>query len=174
MRRMALTIGILAAAACGPADTETADETVVQDAAEQPGEEIAAASPVGLFGVDTLEAGGAYLTDAGGRALYTLEGEDDPGACVDACAEAWPPYTRTAADDLAPSLRNVGLQADLLGSVDREDGSSQVTYGGHPLYFYARDTEPGQTTGQDVTDEWGEWYLVQPSGELQEGEGGGE
>lgn len=166
MRKLTIACVALALLACEPADTETDAEAASEVAVSEETEAAAAASPVGVLGVDTVSAGGEYLTDAGGRALYTLEDEDDPDACVDACAAAWPPYTRTATDELAPTLANVGLQPELLGSVERPDGTSQVTYDGHPLYFYAQDRAPGETRGHDVTDQWGEWYLVQPSGEL--------
>ena len=164
MRKLTIACLTLAFLGCEPADTETDAGAATEEPSQA--EEAAIESPVGVLGVDTLSAGGAYLTDAGGRALYALEDEDDADACVDACAEAWPPYTRLATEDLAPTLRNVGLQPDLLGSVERPDGTSQVTYDGHPLYFYAQDRAPGETKGHDLTDEWGEWYLVQPSGEL--------
>ena len=168
MRKLAMILALATLAGCESSDVDSNAEA--SGAAEVPiteqGEEIAAESPVGLLGVDTLPAGGAFLTDAAGRALYTLEDEDEPSACVDACATAWPPYTRTATEELAPSVLGVGLDPELIGSVQRPDGTEQVTYDGQPLYFYARDTAPGQAAGHDVTDEWGEWYLVQPSGEL--------
>ena len=74
---------------------------------------------------------------------------------------------RSACRELAATVSTVFLEPELVGSVQRHDGTAQVTYDGSPLY-YARDSGPGQTTGQDVTDQWGEWYLVQPSGERQE------
>lgn len=46
----------------------------------------------------------------------------------------------------------------------------QITYNGHPLYYYVRNLGPGQTTGQDVTDAWSEWYLVTPGGKPLERE----
>jgi predicted lipoprotein with Yx(FWY)xxD motif len=56
----------------------------------------------------------------------------------------------------------------LLGTIQRRDGSTQVTYGGHPLYYYSKDQGRGDVTGQDVTDERGEWYLVSPAGQAVE------
>jgi predicted lipoprotein with Yx(FWY)xxD motif len=57
------------------------------------------------------------------------------------------------------------LDASLLGTITRDDGSTQATYNGWPLYLYAGDTAPGDTTGQGITDEYGLWYLIGPDGE---------
>lgn len=110
---------------------------------------------------------GRYLTDAQGRALYLLE--QDPAMasiCYDACAEAWPPY-RSEGMPVAAA----GADASLLDRIQRRDGTWQVTYGGNPLYYYARDAGPGSLEGYDVQDAWGEWYLVGPDGEAIEHEG---
>lgn len=115
--------------------------------------------------VDSLD-GMAYLTDAGGRALYVLEGEPaDSSTCYDACAEAWPPFLAGQGD---PEAEAAGVRSELVGTLARRGGERQVTYAGHALYYYREDAGPGQATGQDVTDQWGEWYLLQPSGELLE------
>lgn len=104
-----------------------------------------------------------YLADNAGSALYTLEGSDEPGACTDACQEAWPPLL--VVGDAMPTV-GPQLQAGMAGTVPREDGAVQVTYNGHPLYRYAADTGAGRVAGHDVQDQWGEWYLVGPDGEL--------
>jgi predicted lipoprotein with Yx(FWY)xxD motif len=62
----------------------------------------------------------------------------------------------------APQATN-GVQADLLGTVARDDGSAQVTYGGHPLYFYAHEG-PGQVLCHDVVENGGRWLVVTPEG----------
>lgn len=117
---------------------------------------------------------GAYVADSEGRALYVREG--DPATlppCTDyPCMAMWPPLVLA---DPAPELAGAGIQRDLVGTTERAAGATQVTYGGKPLYYYGKDTGPGQATGHDVTDEWGEWYLVQPSGEMlhHAEEGGG-
>lgn len=100
---------------------------------------------------------GDHLVDGDGRTLYLFT-TDDQGAstCVDGCAENWPPLL--AAGDVTVAE---DLDASLVGSVERSDGSSQVTYGGWPLYTFVRDTEPGATTGQGVNDVW---YVVGTDG----------
>jgi predicted lipoprotein with Yx(FWY)xxD motif len=57
-----------------------------------------------------------------------------------------------------------GVDADLLGTTRRRDGRRQVTYNGHPLYYYVTDTKPGQITCQDVTEFGGTWLVVDPAG----------
>lgn len=112
--------------------------------------------------------GRAYLTDGRGIALYLLE-SDPAGSstCEDACAGEWPPFLARAGE---PRVEGAGLQPDLVATIERTDGTRQVTYGGHALYHYHDDTAPGDTQGQDVHDEWGEWYLVTPAGEALEPE----
>lgn len=115
-------------------------------------------------------ASGSYLADNTHRTLYLLEGDTDGRKCSDACLAAWPPLLAMQG---APMTTAPNLQADLLGTVQRADGTRQVTYNGHPLYHYAQDSGPGTTAGHDVDDQWGEWYLVTPTGDaLGEGEGG--
>ncbi len=59
----------------------------------------------------------------------------------------------------------------MLATIQRRDGQVQVTYGGWPLYYWMEDAQPGDTTGQDIEDAGGEWYLVTPSGEKVHAEG---
>jgi predicted lipoprotein with Yx(FWY)xxD motif len=105
-----------------------------------------------------------HLVDGSGRTLYLFEA--DSGAtstCSGACASAWPPVT-TNGDPAATGAAKGGM----LGTSARDDGSTQVTYAGHPLYRYAGDSAPGDTNGAG-SDEFGaEWYPVAPSGEAVE------
>jgi predicted lipoprotein with Yx(FWY)xxD motif len=98
---------------------------------------------------------GSFLTDAEGNTLYLFTPDSTPGesTCYDDCAEAWPP--------LAPA-EGMTLPAGVPGeltTIERTDGTQQVTYNEIPLYYYAKDDEPGDTTGQDVGDVW---YIVTP------------
>lgn len=112
---------------------------------------------------------GAYLTDGEGRALYLFtadaRGSGDAQAevaCAGECLDAWPPLVTTGEPQAG-----AGADAALLGTTDRE-GTTVVTYSGWPLYAFAGDQGPGQTTGQDVESFGGEWYLVTPAGEKVE------
>ena len=79
--------------------------------------------------------------------------------CSGACAGAWPPVTAmgkvTAAD---------GAKAADLGTITRPDGSKQVTYDGHALYYFAGDSGPGQANGQGSDSFGAKWWLVAPAG----------
>lgn len=106
---------------------------------------------------------GDYLVDGEGRTLYmfTADTQGESSACYDDCAQAWPPLL-TSGD---PAAEAPGLNEDMLGTIERRDGSMQVTYNGWPLYYFQQDTGPGQVAGQDVAGSGGEWYLVSPEGE---------
>lgn len=114
---------------------------------------------------------GTYLTTAEGRALYLLE-EDPRGSstCHEMCAAIWPPFL---ASQGAPIAVDSAVRTNLLGTIQRQGGGSQVSYNGHALYLYLGDAGPGQgqTRGQHVEDSWGEWYLVRPTGQNVESEG---
>ena len=167
---VALAVGT---SACDAGDTEQETDTIPAEENTPAAAVTPAPDGTPSLQVATLPGGGEYLTGAEGRALYMIEGNDDPTACVDACATAWPPFTVDPGQAPTAASTSEGsgtVQAGLIATVQRPDGSQQVTYNGHPLYYYARDAQAGQVTGQDVTDEWGEWYLVAPSGEEQEAE----
>ena len=103
---------------------------------------------------------GTYLVDGLGRAVYILEGERPPGGvqrCVGQCLTIWPPLH-------GPPVPGAGINPALLASVPMH-AAPHVTYAGWPLYYYHRDRVPGDTTGQHVTDTWGTWHLLSPSGE---------
>jgi len=109
--------------------------------------------------VTTVAAGtGRVLADVDGRALY-LYTADAGGAstCTAVCASAWPPATTSG----TPRAGD-GVTASLLGTTSRPDGTSQITYGGHPLYYYAGDDGPGTAAGQGAG---GAWFTVAPSGD---------
>lgn len=93
---------------------------------------------------------GTVLVDSQGMSLY-LFSPDNQGesTCYDACADNWPALVVDG--DITVGE---GLDASLVGTVTRTDGSTQVTYGGWPLYYFARDSKPGDTNGQGVSDVW--------------------
>jgi predicted lipoprotein with Yx(FWY)xxD motif len=108
---------------------------------------------VGLSSSDDL---GDFLVSPDGMTLYMFTNDEEGVSnCTDQCAENWPPYTVRATDRLAVAE---GIEGEL-GTIDRGDGVLQVTYNGMPLYFYAEDAAPGDTTGQEVGDVW---FVVNP------------
>lgn len=108
--------------------------------------------------VEASQQFGEYLADSEGRPLYVYE-QDNPGesTCYDACAEAWPPLT---ADQGMPLAEDPNIREDMLDTIERDDGTTQVTYDGQPLYYYAED-QAGEPQGQDVE---GQWYLASVDG----------
>jgi predicted lipoprotein with Yx(FWY)xxD motif len=110
---------------------------------------------------------GTFLVDSSGRSLYLFEADkSSTSTCNGACAAAWPPLTTTG----APTA-GTGVKANLLGTSKRDDGKMEVTYNGHPLYYFANDTAPGDLKGQGVDAFGAEWYAVSPEGKTAEGEG---
>ncbi len=104
---------------------------------------------------------GRYLTDRQKRSLY-LFSQDEPGnasTCVDECLNTWPPYTVRGDLQLGE-----GIDSSKLDTIEREDGSRQVTYDGWPLYYFSGDNQPTDALGQDVKHLGGKWFLVSPQG----------
>jgi predicted lipoprotein with Yx(FWY)xxD motif len=102
---------------------------------------------------------GEMLFDADDQAIYIFE-NDEPGKsnCYGECAEAWPPVT-TDGEPVAGE----GVEESLLGTTERDDGTTQVTYDGQPLYFYAHEA-PGEVRCHNVDLNGGFWWVVGPDG----------
>ncbi len=99
---------------------------------------------------------------AGPKKLTVYMFEGDKGAsssCAGACASVWPPVTTSG----APAADGAANSADL-GTITRSDGTTQVTYKGHPLYFFARDKDSGDAYGEGVNGFGADWYVIAPSG----------
>jgi predicted lipoprotein with Yx(FWY)xxD motif len=102
---------------------------------------------------------GVMLFDDRGQAIYLFDRErTSTPDCYDECAAAWPPVVT----DGAPQAGGAADPA-LLGTTQRTDGAVQVTYAGHPLYFYANEG-PGEVLCHDVFLNDGWWYVVTPEG----------
>jgi predicted lipoprotein with Yx(FWY)xxD motif len=105
--------------------------------------------------------GKSFLTDSAGRALYLWTPDTKTKSmCSGACASAWPPLTVKG----APTA-GTGATANDLGTINRSDGTKQVTYAGHPLYYFAGDKAAGQTNGEGSNGFGAPWYLVAPAGQ---------
>ena len=123
------------------------------------------ASPSGASGGASVALAssklGEILVDGRGRTLYLFQGDTGRAStCSGACASAWPPLTT-----ISQPIAGPGVSASKLGTTKRRDGTSEITYNGHPLYTYAGDSAPGQTTGQGSDGFGAEWYVLSAAGD---------
>jgi predicted lipoprotein with Yx(FWY)xxD motif len=162
----AATVGIaLIAAACGDSASGTPNSSGPYGSAAptSPPKAAAGAAKVAVANSPL----GRILVDGPGRTLYLLEKDTGTAStCDGACASSWPPFT-TKGNPLAAD----GVSAGKLGTTQRTDGKTEVTYNGHPLYYYAGDTKPGDTTGQGLDSFGAEWDVLSPAGEKIETSG---
>jgi predicted lipoprotein with Yx(FWY)xxD motif len=102
---------------------------------------------------------GRILFNAGSQAIYMFDIETSKKPqCYGACAKAWPPVYAKGKPRLGP-----GLKRSLLGTTRRSDGRGQITYGGHPLYYYAHEG-PDQVLCHNVVEFGGTWLALRRSG----------
>jgi predicted lipoprotein with Yx(FWY)xxD motif len=103
---------------------------------------------------------GMALVDEEGKALYLWEADKDgKSTCTGPCAAAWPPVTTSG-----PPQAGSGIDKSLLGTVKRDDGTEQVTYSGHPLYYFVGDTAAGMAKGQGSKAFGASWYVLNAKG----------
>ena len=103
---------------------------------------------------------GTVLGDARGRTLYLFEADPKAkSACYGQCAAVWPPFLTNGAP-----LEVGAAKQGLLSTAKRKDGTLQVVYAGHPLYFFSGDTRSGQTKGEGIVHFGGSWYAVGAAG----------
>lgn len=150
--RLAMVAGgvVILAAACSSGSSSSTPVSASSAAAASGGTVITTAT----------SSAGTFLTDGSGRAVYLwAKDTGDASMCTGACAGGWPPVTTTG----APTASGSAVASDL-GTITRSDGTKQVTYDGHPLYYYAGDTGPGMASGQGSDAFGAKWWLVSPSG----------
>lgn len=136
-----------------PAESEEAESETEKKAPELTDEEL-----TNELIAKELPRMGEVVTDEKGWVLYRFDKDTPKPAvsnCAGKCAELWPP----ALTDGDPELD--GVSSDLVGTVQRADGTRQLTIGGWPVYRYAKDQKPGQWKGQAVGNTW---YVVAPDG----------
>ena len=103
---------------------------------------------------------GTILVDSKGNTLYVfLQDTGDTSTCTGDCAASWPALI---AKGEVKAGGGGDVDESLLGTSARDDGTLQVTYNGHPLYYFAGDEAPGDTNGQAIGDIW---FVVSPAGD---------
>ena len=103
---------------------------------------------------------GKILVDGNGRTVYLFVADTGTAStCYTSCATIWPPVLTAGAPKAG-----AGAQGSLLGTTARTDGTTEVTYAGHPLYYFIKDKKPGDTTGQGVNGFGALWWVLSPSG----------
>lgn len=112
------------------------------------------------FQIGTGSTGaGQALVGPSGDTLYTFAKDTSTtSACTGGCASLWPPLLLPPGEHATEASGVTGT----LGTITRSDGSTQITYDGHPLYYYSTDTKPGDANGQGVG---GVWFIATPSGQ---------
>ena len=161
----------LLVSACAPAATATAMPAATQAPAATTSSggsnaSMPAATPTAASAMSgaaaTVNVGknskySAFLVDGKGMTLYLFT-KDSPGTstCTGNCEKSWPPLLTTG-----KPVAGSGVDMSKFGTVTRADGTTQVTYNGWPLYYYAKDQQPGDTNGDGVGSVW---YLITPDG----------
>jgi predicted lipoprotein with Yx(FWY)xxD motif len=167
-RGVLLAPAVLAAvlvAGCGSSSSSSsttaaaaASSTTTQSTSASASASAAGGSTV-LIGTKQAKKLGKIL-DAGPKHMTVYLFEADKGgksACSGACAHAWPPVTGSA-------KAVAGAHSPELGTTTRSDGTTQVTYKGHPLYYFIKDKDDGDAYGQGVKAFGAKWYVLKPNG----------
>ena len=172
-RVLVLIVVLVLIAGCGD-DPDAAPDTAPPTATEAMADRDDGGSSTGGDGGSTTGGGrpegtkvvlgdsefGEMLYDAGDQAIYVFERDrSEESSCYGECAAAWPPVLTTGMP-----VAGDGVDESLLGTTERRDGSTQLTYGGRPLYFYAHE-EPGEVRCHNVDLNGGLWWVVGADGE---------
>jgi predicted lipoprotein with Yx(FWY)xxD motif len=148
----AVAAAALLGAACGGSSPSTA----VASPSPSPAASPAAAATIA---VATTKLG-QILVDGNGMTVYLFVADTGTtSTCYTSCAALWPPVLTTGAPQAG-----TGADASLLGTTTRTDGKVEVTYAGHPLYYFVQDKVAGDTTGQGVNSFGALWWVVSPAG----------
>jgi predicted lipoprotein with Yx(FWY)xxD motif len=154
-------LGVLVATACSSGAAGGYQKSATPEGSASAPASGAPVNTAGLAGITTAQnALGTILTDTRGRAVYLFEADKGPtSTCTGGCVQAWPPLTTKGAP-----IAGAGVNAALLATSPRPDGTMQLTYNGHPLYYYDDDHGPGTTAGQGESSFGANWYLLTPAG----------
>ena len=157
----ALSAAVVVAACSSGASSSAAAPAAPAAAPAGGSSSSAGASSSGGTVITTAKSsGGTVLASSSGRAVYLwAKDTGDMSNCNGACAGAWPPVTTTGT-----ATASGGAVASDIGTITRSDGTKQVTYDGHPLYYFSGDSGPGMASGQGSDAFGAKWWLVTPAG----------
>jgi len=144
-----LAAAVLAVAACASSSSSTSS-------AAPSGTPAAGASSASTV-LEMSVGGTEVLTNSAGFTLYWFAPDTSTTSkCTGSCATYWPPLK-------GPATEGSGVTGTL-GTITRSDGTTQVTYDGHPLYTYVGDSAPGQDGGNNLNLNGGLWHIVVVTG----------
>jgi predicted lipoprotein with Yx(FWY)xxD motif len=147
-------VATLLLAACGSSSSSTASPSPSANPSPSP------AAAGATIAVATNSRLGQILVDGKGITVYLFVKDTSPtSTCYTSCAQIWPPVLTSGTPQAG-----TGASASLLGTTMRTDGTVEVTYAGHPLYYFVQDKQPGDATGQGVDGFGGLWWVLTPSG----------
>ncbi len=147
-----LFLVVVGLAACAPTPTPVLPAPAPTLAPSSP-----SASRAATVKLARVAGFGLFLTDSANRTLYAFANDTkDTSNCSGSCAQNWPPFTTQGQPQA-----DTGINASLLGTITRADGVTQVTYDGHPLYYFTGDKNPGDIKGQGVNNVW---HVLSPRG----------
>jgi predicted lipoprotein with Yx(FWY)xxD motif len=157
------------AAGCGSSSSSTTGTTsgaaTAKTATTTPAASTSAAgasSSAGGVTISVKHSKDGTILAAGPKHITVYLFEADKGgqsACSGECAKDWPPVTTGGEPQASGSA-----SAAMIGTITRSDGTTQVTYNGHPLYFFEKDGDAGDAYGQGVKAFGASWYVMAPSG----------
>lgn len=160
-------ISVLAIAGCGDSNSSSSGGAYGSggESTNKPTQSDSSGGGTAVVAAATAPEVGRIIVDSRGFTLYDFhKDKGTKSACYGACAKIWPPLISEGNPQASQ-----GAMASKLGTTKRKDGTTQVTYAGHPLYTYEADTKPGDAKGNDIDSFGAEWYALQPSGEEAEG-----
>ena len=165
-----LSVAVLAVGCADETEPEIAPVDTLGTAVDTAGA-MTADTAMATLNVYQQQPYGEYLVDSDSMSLYMFKADSaqTDSQCYDACAEAWPPMIAQG----QPQAGDPAVQSGLIGTIQRQDGSMQVTYNDWPLYYFQQDQQPGDVQGQDVMGFGAEWYLVSPAGNELHADGQG-
>lgn len=153
----ALLAATVSACSSGGSSGDTATGTT-QQSAEQVAQPAQTSAPATVT-TKSVSLGKILVNDKNLTLYIFLADKSTTSTCTSACARVWPPLTVSGKPTGAG-----GVDTKKLGTSKRSDGSTQVTYNGHPLYRFAADTSPGNTRGQGLNNFGALWYVIGTNG----------